>query len=56
MSDELTELAEIIETLRIKLNAISKDKSLTDPEVIGASQMLDVLLVQYQKILRDKNK
>jgi predicted CopG family antitoxin len=51
---ELIELQEMIEKLRTRLHAISQGKSLTDPEVVRASHMLDVLLVEYQKMLRDK--
>jgi hypothetical protein len=53
---ELIYLQEMIEKLRTELYAISKEKSLTDPEVVRASQMLDVLLVEYQKMLREKTK
>ena len=51
---ELIELQEMIETLRTKLHTISQGKSLTDPELIRASQELDVLLVEYQKMIHDK--
>ncbi|AIF52959.1 aspartyl-phosphate phosphatase Spo0E family protein [Pelosinus sp. UFO1] len=54
MSD-LTSLQEMIEKLRTELYKISQEKLLTDPEVVRASQMLDVLLVEYQKLLRDKS-
>lgn len=51
---ELIELQEMIEKLRTKLHTITHGKSLTDPEVIQLSQMLDVLLVKYQRMIRDK--
>ncbi|MDF2636828.1 MAG: Sporulation stage 0, Spo0E-like regulatory phosphatase [Pelosinus sp.] len=51
---ELIYLQEMIEKLRLELYSISQGKPLTDPEVVRASQMLDVLLVEYQKMLCDK--
>lgn len=51
---ELLEIQEMIEILRDKLHQISTGKSLTDPEVIRASQMLDVLLTEYQRMLNEK--
>lgn len=51
---ELIELQEMIEKLRDKLHEISQAKPLTDAEVIRASQMLDVLLNEYQRMLNDK--
>lgn len=53
---ELIELREMIEKMRDKLHEIAVGKSLTDPEVIRASQMLDVLLTEYQRMLNDKIK
>lgn len=53
---EMMYLQEMIEKLRTELYNICQGKSLTDPEVVRASQMLDVLLVEYQKMLRDKAK
>ena len=55
MSD-LLYLQEMIEKLRAELHIISKGKSLTDPEVVKVSEKLDTLLVEYQKMLRDKSK
>lgn len=51
---ELTELQEMIEKMRDKLHEIAKGKSLTDMEVVRASQMLDVLLNEYQQMLKNK--
>ncbi|WP_371367235.1 hypothetical protein SRRS_12740 [Sporomusa rhizae] len=51
---ELIELQEMIEKLRDKLYQVSIGKALTDPEVIRASQMLDVLLNEYQRMLNEK--
>lgn len=51
---ELEEILKSIEELRVKLNKLAKNKSLTDPEVISASQMLDALLNEYQKQIKKK--
>lgn len=51
---ESKELKEQIKHLRTKLQEITKNRKLTDPEVIGASQMLDALLNEYQKSVRDE--
>ncbi len=51
---ELIELQEMIENLRGKMNEIALKKTLTDPEVVRASQMLDVLLTEYQRMLAEK--
>ncbi|CVK17817.1 aspartyl-phosphate phosphatase Spo0E family protein [Sporomusa sphaeroides] len=53
---ELIELQAMIEKMRDKLHEIAKDKSLTDMEVVRASQMLDVLLNEYQQMLKNKIK
>ncbi|MFB0840940.1 Spo0E family sporulation regulatory protein-aspartic acid phosphatase [Paenibacillus oleatilyticus] len=37
-----------IEKLRAELNALSKSKELSDPEVIAASQRLDDALNEYE--------
>lgn len=51
---ELNELQEMIEKLRSKMNEVALRKALTDPEVVRASQMLDVLLTEYQRMLNEK--
>lgn len=51
---ELIELQEIIEKLRDKLHEIAQGKPLTDMEVVRASQMLDGLLTEYQRMLSEK--
>jgi len=51
---ELKELLVIIEELRNKLHKISEGKTLTDPEVIAASNMLDAVLNEYQKLMNNK--
>ena len=53
---ELVELQAMIEKMREKLHEIAKGKSLTDMEVLRASQMLDVLLNEYQRMLNEKIK
>jgi Spo0E like sporulation regulatory protein. len=53
---DLVEIQEMIEKLREKLHQISEGKSLTDPEVVRASQMLDVLLTEYDRMLTEKIK
>lgn len=40
--------------LRAQLVKIRENKSLTDPEVVIASQMLDVVLNEYYKMLKHK--
>lgn len=54
MSD-LSELQEKIEELRKRLNDLAIGKQFTDPEILKASQELDVLLVKYQKILNERS-
>ncbi|MBP2642468.1 MAG: Spo0E like sporulation regulatory protein [Firmicutes bacterium] len=51
---ELKEILNIIEGLREKLGKMSKEKALTDPEVVSASQMLDAVLNEYQKLMKEK--
>ena len=53
MSD-LEEVLKSIEELRSKLNKFSEGRNLSDPEVVSASQMLDALLNEYQKLMKDK--
>jgi hypothetical protein len=55
--DRLSDLEEVlksIEELRSKLNKFSEGRNLSDPEVVSASQMLDALLNEYQKLMQDK--
>ncbi|SDD98578.1 aspartyl-phosphate phosphatase Spo0E family protein [Sporomusa acidovorans] len=51
---DLIEIQNMIEQLREKLHQVSEGKALTDAEVIRASQMLDVLLIEYQRMLNEK--
>jgi len=52
---DLEEVLKSIDELRAKLTQIASGRKLTDPEVVSASQMLDVLLNEYQKLMKDKN-
>jgi Spo0E like sporulation regulatory protein. len=51
---DLIEIQHMIEQLREKLHQISEGKALTDAEVICASQRLDVLLTENQRMLNEK--
>ncbi|AFQ46245.1 aspartyl-phosphate phosphatase Spo0E family protein [Desulfosporosinus meridiei] len=57
---ELEEIMKQIEELRLSMVRIKDGKTtLTDQEVITASQMLDAVLNEYYKVLKslvDKNK
>ena len=48
---ELEELIKQIEELRSSMVKIKEGRSFTDPEVVTASQMLDVVLDRYQVML-----
>jgi hypothetical protein len=52
---ELQEVLKMIEELRAKMNKLSEGKSLTDPEVIAASQMLDAALNEYQRLMKNRS-
>ncbi|MDQ7092152.1 aspartyl-phosphate phosphatase Spo0E family protein [Desulfosporosinus sp. PR] len=51
---EIQEIIKQIEELRSSMVRIKEGKSLTDPEVVIASQMLDAVLNEYYKMLRQK--
>ncbi|WP_110956419.1 aspartyl-phosphate phosphatase Spo0E family protein [Anaerosinus massiliensis] len=53
MSD-LDEVLKSIEELRSKLNKIAEGRALTDPQVVSASQNLDALLNEYQRLIKDR--
>ena len=55
MSMELDRLIKQIEELRTELSLLAYNKTFTDHEIIAASQMLDVVLNEYDRILRKKN-
>jgi hypothetical protein len=52
--DDLEKLKQEIEKLRDHLKETSLKYQLTDPEMVGASQLLDALLNEYEKLLRKK--
>jgi hypothetical protein len=51
---ELEEMMKELEELRANLHKITEGKTLTDPEVVVASQMLDAVLNEYYKFLKSK--
>ncbi len=55
MAPNLDELKAEIQTLRGRLKDLTANRELTDPEVVGASQILDALLLEYEKMLLKKN-
>ncbi|WCK55416.1 aspartyl-phosphate phosphatase Spo0E family protein [Aneurinibacillus sp. Ricciae_BoGa-3] len=55
MNDKLA-LLKRIEELRKELNQATKDKTLSDPEIVLISQSLDKLLTQYHKLISIQNK
>ncbi|BAU28757.1 Spo0E like sporulation regulatory protein [Aneurinibacillus soli] len=52
--NEIEELLKQIEELRRTLYALATKKKLSDPEVVTASQMLDALLNEYEKLIKRK--
>ncbi|HUS88939.1 MAG TPA: aspartyl-phosphate phosphatase Spo0E family protein [Desulfosporosinus sp.] len=52
---EIEELINQIEKLRLNMINAKDGRSLTDPEVVTASQMLDVVLDKYQEMLMKKS-
>jgi stage 0 sporulation regulatory protein len=56
MASEYDKLIEQIEQLRAEMVELIRKKHIADPEVIAASQMLDVVLNEYDRILRRKSK
>ena len=54
---ELKELIKTIEELRSQINQmIEEKKTLTDPEIVGASKMLDKVLNEYERLIKEKDK
>ena len=49
--DEVKEIENLIEKLRIRLHAEAKGKCLTDPEAVKASQKLNNMLNKYEQLL-----
>lgn len=59
MATYLKKMMKQIEELRRELHSIAHEKDFTDPEVISASQVLDMVLNEYNRLLQqltDKNK
>jgi len=56
LSKELEEILTKIQELRKKLQDVAMDKDLTDTEVIAVSRMLDVVLNEYERLVREKGK
>lgn len=54
LSPELEEILKRIEELRQKLHELAETKGLADPEVIIASHMLDAVLNEYYRLLKQK--
>jgi hypothetical protein len=53
MTADIAALRLQIEALRRQFNRLITAKALTDPEMIRASQELDELLNQYQRLLNE---
>ncbi|WP_088227860.1 aspartyl-phosphate phosphatase Spo0E family protein [Desulfosporosinus sp. FKB] len=51
---ELEEIMKQIEELRRSMVKLKEGKGLTDQEVVTASQMLDVVLNEYYKVLKSR--
>lgn len=54
MARDIDEVLKQIEQLRRSLEEIVKEKRIGDPEVVIASQMFDVVLNEYYRLLRKK--
>jgi hypothetical protein len=53
--DDIEALKQEIEKLREHLKEVGMKYQMTDPEMVGASQLLDALLNEYEKLLRGKS-
>lgn len=51
---EIEEIIKRIEELRASLVKLREGKTLTDQDVVTASQMLDAVLNEYYKLLKQK--
>lgn len=54
MQEDIHELLKEIERMREQLKRIADNKDLTDPKVVAASQMLDAVLNECYKLVKDK--
>ena len=53
--NEIEKLINQIEEFRLKMIKAKDGRSFTDPEVVTASQMLDLVLDKYQEMLMRKS-
>ena len=53
--NEIEKLINQIEEFRLKMIKAKDGRSFTDPEVVIASQMLDLVLDKYQEMLMKKS-
>ncbi len=51
---EIEDILDKIEELRDKLHKFAEGKVFIDPEVVSMSQMLDVLLNEYCRLMKNK--
>lgn len=54
--DQIEELREIIEKLRLRLHKTSHGKCFCDPEIVKVSQELNEVLNKYDNLIRQKCK
>lgn len=54
LSPEINEVLVLIEEIREKLENIIKDKGMDNPQVMIASQILDAVLNEYYKLIKEK--
>lgn len=54
--DQIEELQEIIEKLRMRLHETSHGKCFLDPEVVKVSQELNEVLNRYELLIKQKCK
>lgn len=51
---DIRQIEIIIQELRARLHNIARERSLTDPEVVKASQELDAMLIKYERFFKMK--
>ena len=54
LESDIENLKNEIQILRTELKKIAKNREFTNPEVVGASKVLDALLVEYEKLLMNQ--
>ena len=52
---KLEDMDNQIEKVRKQLNELAKEKSLSDPKVVETSQLLDLLLNEYERLKNKKS-